>query len=283
MRARRLFCEISPLTYKISLEKEVFKRHMQNLFSGVKFAADKSAELLPVVLKKHQSLIRRKLNNIDTHLQENKAKSLAITAPKVSHVLIKPGETFSFWALTGRATKRKGYLEGVIISKGQAASGIGGGMCQFTNLLHWMMLHTDLDIVEHHHHNGLDLFPDFKRQIPFGTGTSVVYNALDYRVKNNTDKTYQIVVYTTGEYLCGAVLCSAPLDIKVHIREEDAYFYEKDGELIRHNKIFRRIVDKVTGNTLSDELLLENHATVMYERKFIDKALIKTVDESAFL
>ena len=84
MKKRRLFCEISPLTYKISLEKEIFKRHMQNLFSGVKFARSKSADLLPVVLKKHQSLIRRTLNNVDTYLQENKAKSLAITAPKVS-------------------------------------------------------------------------------------------------------------------------------------------------------------------------------------------------------
>ena len=198
-------------------------------------------------------------------------------------MLIKPGETFSFWILAGRATKRKGYLEGVIISKGKASSGISGGMCQFTNLLHWMLLHTDLTIIEHHHHNSLDLFPDFNRQIPFGTGTSIVYNGLDYRVKNTTNRTYQIVVYTTDEHLCGEIRCNEPLDIKVHIREEDAYFYEKAGELIRHNKIFRRVVDKVTGNTLSDALLLENHATVMYAREFIDEALIKTVDESIFL
>ncbi len=33
-------------------------------------------------------------------------------------------------------------------------------MCQFTNLLHWMALHSPLTVTEHHRHSGLDLFPD---------------------------------------------------------------------------------------------------------------------------
>lgn len=60
-----------------------------------------------------------------------------------------------------------------------------------------------LQIVEHHHHDGLDLFPDFNRQIPFGTGTSIVYNYLDYRFYNPTNATYQLIVYVTDKYLCG--------------------------------------------------------------------------------
>ncbi|MCV4732570.1 VanW family protein, partial [Escherichia coli] len=84
--------------------------------------------------------------------------------------------------------------EGLTIAGNEASKGIGGGLCQFTNLIHWMALHTELDIVEHHHHDRLDLFPDYGRQIPFGTGTSIMYNYLDYRLKNNTSITYQIVV-----------------------------------------------------------------------------------------
>lgn len=274
MKQRKLFCEISPLTYNISMEKERLKRHIKNLISNVKLAKTRSKEPLPILVKKHKSLIRRKLNNVDIHLQENKAKSLSIAAPKVTNVLIKPGETFSFWKLVGRTSKRKGYLEGVTISNGKPDSGVGGGMCQFTNLLHWMILHTDLEIVEHHHHNELDLFPDFKRQIPFGTGTSIVYNYLDYRVKNNTDRIYQIIVYTTEEYLCGEIRCNKPLEIKIHIREEEAYFYEQDNEIIRHNKIYRKVVNKLTGNTIDDKLLLENNAKVVYDRELINKDLI---------
>jgi len=273
--ARKLFCEISPLTYAISMEKERLKRHIANLFAGVRLAKRKSAERLPALIKKHNSLIRRKFNNVDVHLQENKAKSLGIAAPRVTDLLIRPGETFSFWKLVGRPTRRKGYLDGVTIANGQPVAGLGGGMCQFTNLLHWMILHTELDIAEHHHHNGLDLFPDFKRQIPFGTGTSIVYNYLDYRAKNNSVRTYQLIVYVTDEYLCGEIRCDEALPVKIHIREEDAFFYEQDGDMRRHNKIYRRVVDKVTGNTISDTLLLENDAKVMYDRSFIDESMIK--------
>jgi len=277
-KKRRLFCEISPLTYRISAEKEILKRQITDALAGNRFAEIKSAEVLPVLIKKHRSLIRRRLNNVDIALQENKVKNLSIATPLVTNVLIKPNEIFSFWNLVGRLSKRKGYLEGVTISNGKPTPGIGGGMCQFTNLLHWMILHTDLDIIEHHHHNMLDLFPDFKRQIPFGTGTSIVYNYLDYRVKNNTDKIYQVIVYTTEEYLCGEIRCNEPLPVKIHIREEESCFYEQDGEIIRHNKIYRKIIDKETGKVLEDILLLENNAKVMYDRSFInesDKKLIK--------
>jgi Uncharacterized vancomycin resistance protein len=275
MKKRKLFCEISPLTYKISTEKEILLRHIKNAFARIPFAETKSSSPLPVLLSSHKSLIRRKLNNVDLTLQNNKAVNLGLSAPLVTGVLIKPGETFSFWHLVGRTTKQKGYLDGLTISNDSTSAGIGGGMCQFTNLLHWMVLHTDLDITEHHHHNKLDLFPDFKRQIPFGSGTSILYNYLDYRFKNNTDKTYQLIVYTTEEYLCGEILCTAQMQTSIHIHEEDAYFYEKDGNLIRHNKIYRQVVDKVTGNILEDALILENNSTVMYDRQFIDPANIK--------
>lgn len=53
-------------------------------------------------------------------------------------------------------------------------------MCQFTNLIHWLILHSPLDIIEHHHHNRFDLFPDHNKKIPFGTGTSIMYNYIEY-------------------------------------------------------------------------------------------------------
>ncbi len=272
---RKLFCEISPLTYKISRSKEIMKKHLSNILSRKRFAVLKSDELLPIIIKKHKSLIRRKLNNVDLELQNNKAKNLSLAAPKINKVLIRPGETFSFWRLVGDCTKAKGYLDGMTISKGKPDKGTGGGMCQFTNLLHWMILHTDLTIVEHHHHNRFDLFPDFKRQIPFGTGTSIVYNNLDYQVTNNTEKIYQIIVYTTEEHLCGEIRSDRPLEIKVHIAEEESYFIEKTDGIYRHNKIYREVYDKKTGDMTERKMLLENNSKVMYDRSFIDQAKIK--------
>ena len=181
-KRRKLFCEISPFTYKLARCKCILQRMIMDTISKDKFAKAKDTENLPVLIYEHKSLIRRKLGNVDLVLQENKATNLSIAAPKVNGILIKPGETFSFWQLVGAPSERKGYQIGLVIEKGKPSKGTGGGMCQFTNLIHWMVLHSPLDIVEYHHHDNLDLFPDFGRQVPFGIGTSVFYNYGDYRL-----------------------------------------------------------------------------------------------------
>ncbi|MEU6856108.1 VanW family protein [Rothia kristinae] len=182
-------------------------------------------------------------------------------------ILIRPGQTFSFWRLVGNPTAARGFQPGVVIQGDHAESGIGGGMCQFTNLLHWMALHSELTITEHHHHSGLDLFPDFKRQIPYGTGTSIIYNFLDYRVHNGTDRTHQFRVAVDGEHLRGQLRAERPGEFKYHILEEDAYFYEDAddagaAQVRRHNVIVRETRSRRTGDTIGRERLLENDALV---------------------
>lgn len=262
---RKLFCEISPFTYKISILKCRLVRHIENLFAQRHFSKVKQEELLPFVIYKHNSLIRRKLGNVNLQLQENKAVNLSLATPKVNGVLIRPGETFSFWHLVGSTTAAKGYKEGVTISNAATTQGVGGGMCQFTNLIHWMVLHTPLKIVEHHHHDGFDLFPDFNRQVPFGTGTSIVYNYLDYRFKNESDITYQLVTYVTDTHLCGELRASDNLPVKYHIQTENEHFVRVDDTVYRRGQVYRMCIDKATGNQISRELLRENNAKVMYD------------------
>lgn len=91
-------------------------------------------------------------------LQENKATNLSLAAPKINGIIIKPQEVFSFWKLVNKCTESRGYKEGLVIKSGNVDKGIGGGMCQFTNLIHWMILHSPLTIIEQHHHNHIDIF-----------------------------------------------------------------------------------------------------------------------------
>ena len=209
--ARKLFCDLCPLTYELSRWKGIAFRHLQDLRCSSPFARSRREEPLPVLAYRHASLIRRRLGNVDMRLQENKAVNLRLAAPKVSGVLIRPGEVFSFWRLVGATSARKGYREGLMIKRGQPSQGIGGGLCQFTNLLHWLVLHSPLRIVEYHHHDGVDLFPDCGRQIPFGIGTSISYNYLDYRFQNPTGTTFQLLVWTTDTHLCGELRADADL------------------------------------------------------------------------
>ena len=268
--ARKLFCEISPLTYEISAFKGRTVRRLRDLTSGQRFAKVKQTEPLPVSIIRHSSLIRRRLGNVNMTLQENKAVNLGLAAPCLNGVLIRPGETFSFWHLVGNATAKRGFKEGLTISGGETKSGVGGGMCQMTNLIHWMILHTPLAIVEHHHHDGLDLFPDFNRQIPFGTGTSICYNYLDYRFRNDTEAAYQLLVHVDGEYLRGELRSDRRQTLKYHIKSEHEGFVREDGVVYRVGEVWRDAIDPVTGNLAERTLIRTNHARVTYDTAGLD-------------
>lgn len=266
---RKLFCEISPLTYKISVKKNIIQRNISDVIKGTSFAGTKQEEKLPVLIYEHKSLIRRKLGNVDMELQNNKAVNLQLSAPKVNKVLIRPGETFFFWHLVGETKEKYGYKAGLQISNGETKAGIGGGMCQFTNLIHWMILHSPLEITEHHHHDRFDLFPDFNRQVPFGVGTSISYNYLDYRFYNSTDITFQLIVYTTDEYLCGELRADRGLEYSYHIKSEGETFVKESDGIYRCGEVYRYINDKKTGNIVKKELIRSNHALVKYDMEIV--------------
>ena len=262
---RKLFCEISPFTYRLSMEKEILKRHLKDYIHKIRFARERTTNNLPVVIYRHNSLIRRRLGNVNMQLQENKATNLALAVKNIDGLLIRPGETFSVWKQIGRTTERKGYKEGLVIAKGAPGQGIGGGLCQLSNLIHWMVLHSDLTIAEHHHHDALDLFPDYGRQIPFGTGTSISYNYIDYRVRNDTKNTYQLRLWVDGEYLRGELRAVDPQPHTFHIHAENEYFSREGDVIYRNGQVFRDTIDATTGNVIESQLIRTNHARVMYE------------------
>lgn len=263
--SRKLFCELSPLTYAISVQKGILLRMLKNLMTRETFACTRQEEELEYVIYRHNSLVRRRLGNVDMRLQENKATNLSLAAPRINKVLIRPGETFSFWHLVGSPTAKKGYREGLTILNDRTSSGTGGGLCQMTNLIHWMVLHSDMEIREHHHHDGLDLFPDFQRKIPFGTGTSIMYNYLDYRFHNTTQTTYQLIVYTTDEYLCGELRADHRQRFNYHIVAENEFFSREGGIVYRNGEVYRKKTDRVTGKCLKKKQIRKNHAKVMYD------------------
>lgn len=247
------------------MEKEILKRHLRDLRAKTTFAQERSDDSLPTLVYRHASLIRRRLGNVDMQLQENKATNLALAVKCIDGLIIRPGETFSIWKMLGRTSKRKGYKEGLTIAKGEPTHGIGGGLCQLSNLIHWMVLHSDLTITEHHHHDGLDLFPDFGRQIPFGTGTSISYNYIDYRVKNETKNTYQLRLWTDAKYLHGELRAIEPLPQTFHIHAENEFFSREQGVVYRNGEVYRDTIDPVSGKCIERQLIRTNHARVMYE------------------
>ena len=124
-KKRKLFCEYGPLAYKISLFKEAKKKDFIDLKNGKKFAKHKDKNNFEYIWKGDTKVLLRKLHNVDMQLQKNKVKNLQIASKKIDGIIVHPGEEFSFWNLVGNATKRKGYLEGLVISNSQLKKGVG--------------------------------------------------------------------------------------------------------------------------------------------------------------
>lgn len=275
MGKRKLFCEYGPVCFEISIFKESKKKDFKDFLQGRKFCKHFDKNNFDYIWKSDTKLMLRELHGVDMQLQRNKVVNLGIAAEKLDGAVVMPGEEFSFWNMVGRATKEKGYLEGLMISNGKMIKGYGGGICQMANMIHWLVLHTPLEVTELHHHSDA-LFPDSKRRVPFGTGTSVCYKALDYRFKNTTDHPIQFRVWLDDKMLNGEIRSMVPLENKYRITEEDHHFAkDEEGVFHRNSKVYRTITNKATKEVIKKELILNNHSKVMYDYSLIPEDEIR--------
>jgi vancomycin resistance protein VanW len=252
-----------PWLFPLACRVHRARRRLVWLTSGTRWAAGRETVPLPVRVKRHRSLLLRSLGESEMWLQHNKVTNLTLAAARVDGMLLRPGETLSFNRVVGSCTRRKGYVEGMRLSNGDARAGVGGGICQLANLMHWMFLHSPLTVVERSEHS-FDPFPDNGRVLPWGVGCSIVYNYVDLVVRNDTDVTFQLVVGVGERYLEGELRATRepPHTYRVSARGEQFLRYGDD--YYRRNEIWRTVVDRRTGNTVAEELVKRNCALVKY-------------------
>jgi vancomycin resistance protein VanW len=238
---------------------------VRDAWSGrVVWAARHRTDDLPVRVKQHGSLLLRELAPDRMHLQHNKVTNLRLATSRMDGLVIAPGETFSFNRVVGNCTRRKGYLDGMRLANGSADAGVGGGICQLANLVHWMVLHSRLTVVERSEHS-FDPFPDRGRVLPWGVGCSIVYNYVDLVVRNDTDQTFQLRTWVGERYLHGQLRSDVRPEHSFTVEARAEQFLRRDGRVFRRNQIWRRVIDRHSGQQVGDELVKSNCALVVYE------------------
>ncbi|CAN5393597.1 VanW family protein [soil metagenome] len=203
------------------------RRRAQWLLSDTDWATYRRPDDLPVRLERHDSLLLRELAGVDMALQHNKVVNLRLATGRIDRLVLRPGETFSFNKVVGSCSRRKGYVEGLRLADGTPGAGVGGGICQLANLLHWLVLHSPLTVLERSEHS-VDPFPDNGRVVPWGVGCTIVYNYVDLVVRDER--------FETGP----------------------------DGLVRRSNEIWRTTTDRRTGAVVATELVRRNRAVVRY-------------------
>lgn len=241
------------------------RRRLEWLRNRRAYAAQRRPDkALPHSAFRHRTPLIRQLSGVDMRLQHNKIVNLRLAAARIDGLMLHPGETLSYWRTIGKPTRRKGYVEGMILHHGKVTEGVGGGLCQLSNLIYWMTLHTPLTVTERYRH-GYDVFPDAGRTQPFGTGATCFYNYLDLQIKNDTQSVFQLRVHLTDTDLCGEWRSDAEPACRYEIVEKKHWMTrELWGGFVRHNIVSRHRYD-AEGRWLDEQFVAENHAIMMYD------------------
>ena len=240
------------------------RREVQWHLRGIDFREVRETQPLAFLVAEHQTPLTRSLPGLDRTLQLNKVVNLRLAASRLDGVVLLPGRRLSFWREVGRPSRRRGFLEGMVLERGRIAAGVGGGLCQMTNLLYWMTLHTPLLVAERWRHS-YDVFPDTQRAQPFGSGATCAWPMLDLQIENSTQVPYRLSVKLTDTHLVGSWSASRP-QLQEYRIEERAHriTHEGPGVYVRHNELWRVQYDTAALAT-DEELVAENRALMMYQ------------------
>ncbi|MBD5104736.1 MAG: glycopeptide resistance accessory protein VanW [Ruminococcaceae bacterium] len=188
-------------------------------------------DVLPYRLYEYSCGTINRKSGFDIRYQYNKVHNLKLAAGKINHILIKPGETFSFWWAARDADKKIPYKDGLDLTDGKIRGAYGGGLCQLSNLLFWLFLHTPLEITERHPHT-IEAFPSASDELPSGTDATIHEGWLDLQAYNGTDSTFQILIEFDDERdsIMGCILSDSEPVYEYDIFNNEKHYRKKEGK-----------------------------------------------------
>lgn len=141
-------------------------------------------------------------------MQWGKVQNLRAAARRLDRTVLPAGKVFSFWRQMGRASARRGFVNGRMLQEGCMVAATGGGLCQLSNALYAVALDGGCEIVERHAHS---------RRVPgsaaiAGRDATVAWNYVDLRFAAPRTLMLRVVVERDELVvrLVGAPLSSPP-------------------------------------------------------------------------
>lgn len=227
------------------------------------YCTARSGTPLPYLAFEDSSKLYNTETGFDMVYQENKVFNLKLASEKLNGLLIRPGETFSFSRAIRHADRQTPYKEGLTVINGRLTTAPGGGMCQISNLLFWLFLHTPLTIVERHGHASKD-FPDPPGELPVGVDATISEGWLDLKVRNDTDHIYQILLSFDAQHLFGRLLCSEEEPCLYQIQNGQISYIQQGSETIQQADVLQMRIDRHSGQLIGSRRLYQNTCRIGY-------------------
>ena len=261
---RKRITQVFPFLLPIRKKQRYFCFYTKMLFDRNIYAKELAPATFEHLQYQDKSLLINTNTGFDIEYQKNKVHNLKLAAATINGILIAPGETLSFWKLVRHAEKKGKYLDGLTVIDGQVKAESGGGLCQLSNMLFWLALHTPLSIAERHPHVKKD-FPAPPDGAPDGTDATVSEGWLDLKIKNNTNSTYQILIDFDENYMYGKICSSNRAAHGFSIECKNLKYTKSCGKTYQSCSIYRKEINAHTGEILSERLLYNNLCEIGYE------------------
>ena len=260
---RRRMTQIFPWLLPLRRWQRRFCFYAKMGWDGIPYATCRERQELPDPLFETSCPMYNRETGFDMVYQENKVFNLKLAAATLDHLLIRPGETFSFWRLVRYANRDTPYREGLAEVDGKLTVQKGGGLCQLSNLLCWMFLHTPLTLTERHGHQVKD-FPEPPSDAPLGVDATVAEGWLDLRVRNDTEVTFQIAISFDQAHITGRVYTARDLGLTYEAINENLVYYRQNGRVYEGVDVVQRAIDTSSGICVSTRRMYRNQCEIGY-------------------
>ena len=261
--SRKRITQVFPWLLPLRKRQRIFCFYTKMKVDGNHYASVQAPELLPHLLFESRCPMLNASTGFDMVYQENKIFNLDLAAVTLDKLVIHPGETFSFWQCVRYADKKTPYRNGLAEVNGVLTTQYGGGLCQMSNLLCWLFLHTSLTFTERHGHGKKD-FPEPKSDAPMGVDATVAEGWLDLRVRNDTDNVFQISLIFDGTEIVGRVFTDRDLGKTWDVVNHDlAYTHELAGVFEEVN-VVQQVLETATGCLLEEHTAYRNRCEIGY-------------------
>lgn len=260
---RKHITQIFPWLLPLRIKQRLFCFYLKMKFDGKRYAQIMYETELPYQLFKTSCPLYNQETGFDIVYQENKVFNLKLAAATLNKVIIGPNETFSFWKLVRYADREIPYKDGLTVVDGKLTTAPGGGLCQMSNLLFWMFLHTPLTIEERHGH-GVKSYPEPFSDAPIGVDATVSEGWLDLKVKNETDMTFQINISFDEDHIIGRLLTDQDNRQLYEVVNGEPLYYCKNNKVYEEVDVKQKTILTATGDCASEKLLYRNKCEIGY-------------------
>ncbi len=278
--SRKRITQIFPQLLPLRKKQRLFCFYLGMRLDGRRYASKQLNTVLPHRLFESSCPMYNHDTGCDMKYQENKVFNLKLAAKTLDKLLIRPGETFSFWNRVGNTGCRTPYRDGLAVSDGKLQALPGGGLCQMSNLLFWIFLHTPLTVTERHGHRVKD-FPESPSDAQLGVDATVSEGWLDLRVRNDTEYTFQLSISFDEGNIIGGVWADFQPTAEYLVENGKPLYIQKNGRIFEEVDIIQNIVSLPERECISSKLLYRNRCEIRYP--LFDAVEWKDLDEGRAL